>query len=91
MLTLTLYSRSDCCLCEEMKAVLTLLQREIPFVLEQVDIAQDPALESRFGQEIPVLFINSRKAFKYRVTTSELRHRLLREQAAPASTGESRD
>lgn len=91
MLILTLYSRSDCCLCEEMKAVLTQIQGEIPFALKQVDIAQDPVLESRFGQDIPVLLINGRKAFKYRVTASELRHRLFREQAAPASPGESRD
>jgi glutaredoxin len=91
MLTLTLYSRPDCCLCEEMEAVLTQIQHEIPFALEQVDISLDPELESHFGHEIPVLFINSRKAFKYRVTTSELRRRLLREQAVPASAGEPRD
>ncbi|MBI3301407.1 MAG: glutaredoxin family protein [Deltaproteobacteria bacterium] len=82
MLTLTLYSRPDCCLCEEMKAVLTQVQRDIPFALEQIDISIDPELESRFGQEIPVLFVNGRKACKYRLTASELRRRLARESAA---------
>jgi len=80
MLTLTLYSRADCCLCEEMKAVLAQVQEDLPFTLEQIDISTDPELESRFGQEIPVLFVNGRKAFKYRLTAGELRRRLARER-----------
>ena len=82
MLTLTLYSRADCCLCEEMKAVLAQVQENIPFALEQIDISTDPELESRFGQEIPVLFVNGHKAFKYRLTAGELRRRLARERVA---------
>jgi glutaredoxin len=81
MLTLTLYSRPDCCLCEEMKAVLTQVRRDISFDLEEINISTDPELETRFGQEIPVLFVNGRKAFKYRLTASELRRRLARESA----------
>jgi glutaredoxin len=81
MLTLTLYSRPDCCLCEEMTEVLSQVQKEIPFTLEHVDISTDPELEARFGQEIPVLFVNGRKAFKYRLTARELRKRLKRERA----------
>jgi len=80
MLTLTLYSRADCCLCEEMKVVLAQVQEDLPFTLEQIDISTDPELESRFGQEIPVLFVNGRKAFKYRLTAGELRRRLVRER-----------
>ncbi|MBI3796610.1 MAG: glutaredoxin family protein [Deltaproteobacteria bacterium] len=51
----------------------------MPFTLEETDISLDPELEARFGQEIPVLFINGRKAFKYRLTAGELRRRLARE------------
>jgi glutaredoxin len=82
MLTLTLYSRHDCCLCEEMKAVLVQVRQGIPFALEEIDISTDPELETRFGQEIPVLFVNGRKAFKYRLTAGELRRRLARENPA---------
>ncbi|MEW6301188.1 MAG: glutaredoxin family protein [Thermodesulfobacteriota bacterium] len=78
MLVLTLYTRPDCCLCEEMKATLLAVRREIPFALDQVDISDDPELVSRFGAEVPVLFVNGRKAFKYRVTISDLRRHLLR-------------
>ena len=83
MLRLTLYSRPECCLCEEMKAVLAQVRQGIPFALEEIDISADPELEARFGQEIPVLFVNGRKAFKYRLTAGELRRRLERENSAP--------
>lgn len=79
MLHLTLYSRPDCCLCEEMKTVLAQVRRDTSFDLEEIDIETDPELESRYGQEIPVLFVNGRKAFKYRLTAGELRRRLTRE------------
>ncbi len=82
MVVLTLYSRPECCLCEEMKEILARVQKDIPFTLEQIDISTDPELESRFGQEIPVLFVNNRKAFKYRLTAGELRRRLAWESAA---------
>jgi len=62
--------------------VLAQVQENIPFTLEQIDISTDPELESRFGQEIPVLFVNGRKAFKYRLTAGELRRRLARERVA---------
>ncbi len=81
MLTLTFYSRPDCCLCEEMKTVLAQVRRDIPFDLEEINISTDPELEARFGQEIPVLFVNGRKAVKYHLTASELRRRLARESA----------
>jgi hypothetical protein len=79
MAILTLYSRFDCCLCEEMKAVIAQVRQGMPLELEEIDISLDPELEARFGQEIPVLFVNGRKAFKYRLTASELRRRLARE------------
>jgi len=47
--------------------------------LNRVEIDGDSELESRFGLEVPTLFINRRKAFKYRLTARELRKRLARE------------
>ncbi len=79
MIELTLYTRADCELCGEMEAV---LNRELPRFdarLTRIEIDSDPELEARFGREVPVLFVNQRKAFKYRCTGRELRKRLLRE------------
>ncbi len=41
-----------------------------------------PALQEKYGNEVPVLFINGRKAFKYRLAAAELEQRLKRESAA---------
>jgi len=78
---LTLYGRADCHLCHEMRAVVDAVGREMPFTLEEVDVDADAALVAAYGEEIPVLLVNGRKAFKYRVTPRELRARLARERA----------
>ena len=50
---------------------------QVPATIEEIDISADPALEARYGLEIPVLLVDGRKAAKYRVTEEELT-RLLR-------------
>ncbi len=79
MIELILYGRADCELCREMEDV---IEGELPRYsarLEKIDIGGNPELEARFGLEVPVLFVNGRKAFKYRCTARELRKRLSRE------------
>ena len=90
MIVLTLYSRPGCHLCDEMKA---LVQRvtsalQAPATIEEIDISADPALEARYGLEIPVLLIDGRKAAKYRVTEETLT-RLLRGGSSAARPGGS--
>jgi glutaredoxin len=76
VIALTIYSRPGCHLCEEMKAVVQTIARSIPVSLEEVDISTDPALEARYGLEIPVLLVEGRKAAKYRIGETELRQLL---------------
>jgi len=76
VIDVVLYSKAGCHLCDEMKAVVLGVQREIPFALEVVDIGADPALEAAYGSQVPVLVIGGRKAFKYRVDAVSLRRRL---------------
>ncbi len=59
-----------------MKGLLKLVSRAYPVNLDEVDINRDPDLREQFDQEVPVLFIEGRKAFKYRTTETELRNRL---------------
>jgi glutaredoxin len=73
---LKLYTRKDCCLCEEMKATLEQVARRMPLVIEEIDVDTSADLREKYGDEVPVLFINGRKAFKYRVKTGELQKRL---------------
>jgi glutaredoxin len=75
---LTLYSRQDCCLCDEMKAIIREVSLTIPLELEVVDVDGSAALREKFGAEVPVLFVDDRRAFKYRVTKNELERQLER-------------
>jgi glutaredoxin len=76
---LTLYTRPECHLCDDMKRIVHPIARELGCALQEVDISGDAELEARFGTEIPVLLVNGRKAFKYRLTERELRKRLRKE------------
>ena len=52
---LTVYSRTYCHLCDDMLAALHTLQGRFAFELRVVDVDADAALESRFGDKVPVL------------------------------------
>ena len=73
MLTVTIYSRPGCHLCDDMKAVVANVARTIPLSMTEVDISTDPLLEAQYGLEIPVLMVEGKKAAKYRVGEDELR------------------
>jgi glutaredoxin len=61
------YSRDGCHLCDVVKETLTLLQGEADFKWREVDIDSNPQLRARFNDEVPVVFIDGRKMFKYRM------------------------
>jgi Glutaredoxin-like domain (DUF836) len=79
MIELILYTRNDCELCREMEEIISAELSSFDARVKRIEIDGDPSLEARFGIEVPVLFVNERKAFKYRCTRKELRKRLLRE------------
>jgi len=54
-LTLTVYSRAYCHLCDELLEALEGLQHAVPFTVEVVDIDADPGLERSHGDRVPVL------------------------------------
>jgi len=55
VLRLILYGRSYCHLCDEMLAALSALRGEFAFVVDVVDVDNDPVLAQRFGNLVPVL------------------------------------
>ena len=75
---LTLYGRRDCYLCEAMKGIVAKAASSVPLEVVEIDVDSDPALQERFGSEVPVLFIDGRKAFKYRVNLKKLKQKLQR-------------
>ena len=55
MLTVTLYTRKDCHLCDQAKADLESLQATYPHRLVEIDIDSDPILQKAYLVEIPVI------------------------------------
>lgn len=79
-LRLTLLTRHGCGLCDEMAAVVVAVAAPFAATVESVDVDGDAELRQRHGHEVPVLLINGRKAFKFRVGEAELRRRLRAER-----------
>ena len=52
---LTVYARTYCHLCDDMIAALQLLQGRFAFDVNVVDVDTDTALETQFGEKVPVL------------------------------------
>jgi hypothetical protein len=50
--------------------------------VREIDVDASADLQEKYGGEVPVLFINGRKAFKYRATARELEKRLRSESRA---------
>jgi len=73
-----IYSRPACHLCDEAKEVIERVRARFPFAVRIINIEEDPALETAYGTEIPVVFINGNKAFKYRVDEAELEKKVKR-------------
>ncbi|HYV44419.1 MAG TPA: glutaredoxin family protein [Myxococcaceae bacterium] len=79
-----IYTKSQCPLCDEAKEVLAQVRRRFPFELREVDITRDPALFEEYRYDIPVVFVNGRKAFKHRLDAKVVEARLRREVGPPA-------
>jgi hypothetical protein len=61
-----------------MKQTIRLVGGDVPLHIEEVDVDGSDDLKARFGHEVPVLFIDDRKVFKYRLTEQQLRRKLTR-------------
>jgi len=71
-----LYGAPGCHLCDVAKELLERQRELLDFSLDVVDISGDPELESAYREQIPVVFVAGRKAFKYHVEPLELARRV---------------
>jgi glutaredoxin len=76
MIKLTLYTKPDCCLCDEALEALERVRAEHSFELESVDISDDPELIRRYGERIPVVHVSGIPTFEHRIDEDELRRLL---------------
>ena len=91
-LEVTVYSRPGCHLCEAAKAAIEPLLEEFAAPLREVRIDGDAVLTERYGWDIPVIFIGSRKAAKHRVNVKQFRRQLqeAKQNAAQPATSRAR-
>jgi hypothetical protein len=67
-------------LCDEAKKEIAQARRRTEFEYMEIDIDGDRELVRLYNDEVPVIAIDGRKAFKYRVTVDELLKKLTSRQ-----------
>jgi glutaredoxin len=74
----TLYSKPGCHLCEDARKVVDEVVARLgpagqaSVDVEEIDILGDPALQSRYGEEIPVVLIDGKMHTYWRVDAARL-------------------
>lgn len=70
------YSRKGCHLCEIVKESIVKLHKRGGFTWREIDVDSDTEVRRLYNDEVPVVFIDGRKAFKYRMDEREFLRKL---------------
>lgn len=70
---ITLYTRPGCHLCDDARAVVERVCADLGESFEEVDITTDDDLADRYGEDIPVTFVDGKQHDFWRVDESRLR------------------
>jgi glutaredoxin len=73
-----LYTRKGCHLCEVVKASLIKFEQRGGYQWQEFDVDSDPEIRRLYTDEVPVVFINGRKAFKYHMDEQDFLRKLAR-------------
>jgi 4a-hydroxytetrahydrobiopterin dehydratase len=68
-LTVTMYTRANCSLCDKAKAAILSSGVNVPLV--EVDIDTDPRLRAKYTNDVPVVVVDGKEAFRHRVDPAE--------------------
>ncbi|HVT02688.1 MAG TPA: 4a-hydroxytetrahydrobiopterin dehydratase [Thermoanaerobaculia bacterium] len=65
----TVFTRRNCSLCDQARTVIVQVSGDagIPIELSEVDVDGDPHLVSRFGSDVPVVFVGGQYASRHRI------------------------
>lgn len=74
--SIILWGKPDCCLCDRAREILDRLAREYPMVVEKRDITADPEAFERYRYRIPVVEINGEVRLEGKITEFWLRRAL---------------
>ncbi len=73
MVTVTVYSRHGCHLCESAEKTINSLAQDLEFSVEILYIDGNEELEKLYGTEVPVIHINGEHHDFYRVDPERLK------------------
>ncbi|WP_250472725.1 glutaredoxin family protein [Caballeronia sp. GAFFF1] len=62
-----LYGRAWCHLCEDMRAELEPIAQRFGVAIEWIDIDDDPLLEARYNERVPVLMLDGAEVCEHRL------------------------
>ena len=68
-----LLGKPDCHLCEEARAIVSRVCADMNVAWEERSIVDDPELQRRYGEQIPVTFVDGRQHDYWRVDEARLR------------------
>jgi glutaredoxin len=72
-----LYSKPGCHLCEDALEIIARVCADVGTSYDEVDITTDPDLQHRYGEQIPVTFVDGTQHDFWRVDEQRLRAALL--------------
>jgi len=87
MIAVTVYTAHSCALCARALEIVREVRAEVGFELAVVEVDDDPVLEARYREHLPVVEIGGERAFTYFVDASALRDRV--RAVLPAGPDES--
>ena len=73
MTNITIYSKKGCHLCEVAMQKLLKIQNEFPFSLTEIDIENDEDLFGKYKYLIPVIEIDGKEVFNYKINEDKLK------------------
>ena len=73
MVEVSIYSRSNCHLCDVALEVLEQMQSEFSFTINKKFIDGDLELEDKYGESVPVILINNEPHDFFRVNPERFR------------------
>ena len=69
----TLIGKPGCHLCDEARAVVAKVTRELGLDFDELSILDDPDLQARYWEQIPVTLVDGEQHDFWRVSESRLR------------------
>lgn len=76
MITIEIFTKPDCKLCDRVKEKLLALKDELNFEIKEVNIQDNVDLSERYGELIPFININGQHFANYKFDEEKFRERI---------------